>query len=203
MKRGRKGAHLDAYYLFLVYAVLALGTLVLEQPMRKAILWAFLLMVGTVRQAQDEERLELSLPMVGRGALLGLVVAVPAVVLLFQPLSGFVEGLWGESQTPALFYQLCVVAPAAEGSVFRGAVQREKGMLVSAGLYGLGVVLLLLPQLAPLEGGILLGSMVLLGFVYGYVSEQYGLAAGMASQATASLLLGVLPSLLMELRFLV
>ena len=82
--RTREGG--DPYLAFLVFAGLGLGTWAMEPQVRLTILW-IALAAAVLNYAQDE-RLELdySLLNLGRGALLGLIVSLPLLVFLKDPM---------------------------------------------------------------------------------------------------------------------
>jgi len=78
---------------------------------------------------------------------------------------------------------------------FRGILQRERGIAITSALYGLAGVVFFLPIagrffLVLLAVGVGMG---LLGLVYGYVYERYGLAAGMACHAVVNIALFFIP----------
>jgi membrane protease YdiL (CAAX protease family) len=77
----------------------------------------------------------------------------------------------------ALFQALIFVSAPVEELYFRGVLQRERGLLSASVLYGLAGAVFFLPvfrSFALILLAVVL-SMGLLGFVYGYVCNQYGL----------------------------
>jgi membrane protease YdiL (CAAX protease family) len=96
----------------------------------------------------------------------------------------------------ALFQNLVLLAVPIEGLYFRGYLQRERGLVVAALLYGLGQGILFLPGLSGFPAVLIavIVAMALLGFVYGYVCQRYGLSASMSCQATVNLVMLFLPS---------
>jgi membrane protease YdiL (CAAX protease family) len=95
----------------------------------------------------------------------------------------------------ALFQNLVLLAVPIEGLYFRGYLQRERGLVVAALLYGLGQGVLFLPGLSgfPAVWAAVVVATALLGFIYGYVCQLYGLSASMSCHATVNLALLFLP----------
>jgi membrane protease YdiL (CAAX protease family) len=101
----------------------------------------------------------------------------------------------------ALFQALTFVSAPIEELYFRGVLQRERGLLSAAVLYGLAGAVFFLPifrGFALILLAVMLG-MGLLGFVYGYVCNQYGLGASIACHALVNFVLLFLPPVLERL----
>jgi membrane protease YdiL (CAAX protease family) len=105
------------------------------------------------------------------------------------------------SSQAALFQALILVSAPIEELYFRGILQRERGLLSAAVLYGLAGAVFFLPVFRSFALILLavVFSMGLLGFVYGYVCNQYGLGASIASHAMVNFVLLFLPPVLERL----
>jgi len=190
----------EPYFLFMILAALGLGTLMLEQPARLALLWTALAVFGVFYRSGQKVEMSFSLPSVGRGLLLGLVIAVPLLAFLSGPLRSFNETLYGTSDVVYLFYQVCFVSAPVEEFFFRGILQQSKGLSVSTGLYGLTLLLFFLPHTPILVALLVFLALGILGLAYGYVAEKHGLSAAIACRLVVGLLVQVSPSLFVVLR---
>jgi len=192
----------DAYLLFLVFAGVGLGTVLVAQPGRQAVLLVALAVVSLVYRNNHPMDLDFSLASAGRGAMLGLVVSVPLLAFLPHTLERFSESLYGTDNTALIFYQACLVAGPVEEYFFRGIVSECRGSSASTGLYALTGLIYSLPG-APLMGAVIAAlAMGILGIVYAHVHENHGLAAAIACHLTATFVLQVCPSLLASLRLM-
>lgn len=190
----------EPYLLFLIFAGIALGTVLLRQAPRFALLWVTLVVLSLLYRGKHEVDIGFSLPNVGRGALLGLVISVPLLAFLAEPLRAFSEGLYGTRDVVYLFYQVCFISAPLEEYFFRGIVQSQRGSSASIGLYALTALLYFLPYAPPLATFIAFVALGVLGIVYSYVREHYGLAASLACHVVVGFVLQVLPSLIASLR---
>jgi len=198
-KRGKKKqyslAKFDPYWTFLIFAVVGLGTLRIGGEARLLILWLVLLGVGLIYAEEKAIAVQYGLVNLGRGAAVGLVVSLPLLLLAQDALKTTSARLFPWASLAALFQSLILLAAPIEGLYFRGYLQRERGLVVAALLYGLGQGVLFLPGLSgfPVVLAVVVVSAALLGFVYGYVCQRYGLSASMSCHAVVNLVLLFLP----------
>ena len=198
-KRGKKKrytlAKFDPYLTFLVFAVVGLGTLRIEVEARLLILWLLWLGVGLIYADEKAIAMQYGLVNLGRGAVVGLVLSLPLLLLAQDVLKTTSARLFPWASEAALFQNLVLLAAPIEGLYFRGFLQRERGLVVAALLYGLGQGILFLSGLSSFPA-VLVAVVVataLLGFIYGYVCQRYGLSASMSCHATVNLVLLFLP----------
>jgi len=190
----------EPYLLFLVFAGIALGTVLLQQAPRFALLWVTLVLLSLIYRSKHEVEVGFTLPGVGRGALLGLVISVPLLAFLSEQLRAFSERLYGTQDIVLLLYQVCFISAPLEEYFFRGIVQSQKGSSVSIALYAVTALLYFLPHAPLLATFIVFVALGVLGIVYSYVREHYGLAASVACHVVVGFILQVLPSLIASFR---
>ena len=198
-KRGKKKrytlAKLDPYLTFLIFAVVGLGTLRIGVEARLLVLWLLWLGVGLIYADEKAIAMQYGLVNLGRGAVVGLVLSLPLLLLAQDVLKTTSARLFPWASEAALFQNLVLLAAPIEGLYFRGYLQRERGLVVAALLYGLGQGVLFLPGLSafPAVWVAVAVAAALLGFVYGYVCQRYGLSASMSCHAVVNLVLLFLP----------
>jgi membrane protease YdiL (CAAX protease family) len=188
-------ASFDPYWTFLIFAVIGLGTLGVGMETRLLILWLVLLGIGLIYAERQAIAVQYGLLNLGRGAALGLAISLPLLLLARDALQTTSTRLFPLTSQAALFQSVVLLAAPVEELYFRGFVQRERGLVVAALLYGLGEGVLFLPGLGgfPVVLVAVIGTMALLGFVYGYVCQRYGLSASISCHATVNLVLLFLP----------
>ena len=197
-KRGRKRfslAKFDPYWTFLVYAVVGLGTWRIGVEARLLILWLVLLGVCLIYAEEKVVAMQYGLVNLGQGAVAGLVISLPLLLLAHDALKATSARLFPVTSEAILFQSLVLLAAPIEGLYFRGYLQRERGLVVAALLYGLGQGILFLPGLSgfPAVLAAVVVATALLGFIYGYVCQLYGLSASISCHATVNLVLLFLP----------
>ena len=197
-KRGRKRfslAKFDPYWTFLVYAVVGLGTWRIGVEARLLILWLVLLGVCLIYAEEKVVAMQYGLVNLGQGAVAGLVISLPLLLLAHDALKATSARLFPVTSEAILFQSLVLLAAPIEGLYFRGYLQRERGLVVAALLYGLGQGILFLPGLSgfPAVLAAVVVATALLGFIYGYVCQRYGLSASISCHATVNLVLLFLP----------
>ena len=197
-KQGRKRYSLtdfDPYLTFLVFAVVGLGTWRIGGEARLLILWLVLIGVCLVYAEEKAVAMQYGLVNLGRGAVVGLVISLPLLLLAQDVLKTTSARLFPLASQPILFQNVVLLAAPIEGLYFRGYLQRERGLVVAALLYGLGQGILFLPGLSGFPAVLItvVVAMALLGFIYGYVCQRYGLSASIACHATVNLVLLFLP----------
>ena len=194
MTKRRSAALTEPLLLFYIFVGVGLGTVALPQDTRLAVLWTTLALLTLLRWSREGVQMDLSLPAMGRGALLAGVISLPLLVLLPGPLRVFAERLYGTNHVVLLFYQVCFVSAPVEEAFFRGVILEDRGSSMAAGLYAASVLLLFAPHV-PIPAALLITfAAALMGLVYGYVCEHYGLAAAIACHVTSALMLQVIPS---------
>jgi hypothetical protein len=195
------GARRGSLYGFVLYLALAVGTLPLPGEARYVLLWVVLLGLGGLLLLFDEDR-----PLGGSvdplqltwGLGVGFVLSLPLMLTASRALARTSHALVPIEGVPSLFQALMITWPLGETLFYRGAVQREHGLVVAALVAGLGNLLLYMPE----TGGVFAVLFVAvifataLAFIYGYVRQQYGLAAAYACQVMTNLMLIFLPRLL-------
>lgn len=199
-KRASRGASgREPYLLFLVFAGVGLGIVLLDQPTRLALLWVTLVALSLFYRSAHRVEIIFSLPSLARGALLGLVISVPLLAFLSAQLRQFTEDLYATQDIGLLFYQICFVSAPVEEYFFRGVVQGQRGSSVGTALYAATALVYFLPH-DPLAAVLALVAMGLLGMLYGYVRDRHGLAAAIACHVVVGFVLQVVPSLLAAFR---
>jgi membrane protease YdiL (CAAX protease family) len=193
--------HLDPYFAYLVFVGVGLGSLQVNPEVRLTLLWSTLLALSLIYAGLKPVAARYSLANLGRGAIVGLIISLPFLLAVRGVLNASSTRLFPMPSQAALFQALVFVSAPVEELYFRGILQRERGLLNAAVLYGLAGTVFFLPVLRSFAL-ILLAvvlSMGLLGFVYGYVCNQYGLGASVACHAVVNFALLFLPPLLERL----
>ena len=188
-------ATLDPYWAFLVFAVVGLGTWRMGEESRSLVLW--LVLLGACLVYADEKAIVMQYGLVnlGRGIVVALLISTPMLLLARDALRAISANLFPLTSGAALLQNLVLVSAPIEGLYFRGFLQRERGLVAAAMLYGLGQGIVFLPGLSSFPA-VLVGVVVaaaFLGFVYSYVCQRYGLSASISCQATMNLVLLFLP----------
>ncbi len=190
------------HLLFLVFAGVGVATIALPQPGRLAILYVALGVLVLAYPGLGSLEWRFSLPAVGRGALLGLVISLPVWAFVPTQLRAMAGRLYGAGDLALLFYQACLVPAPLEEVFFRGILTPEAGAAAGVGLYALAGLLYFAPH-APFPSVVAaVLAMALLGLVWTYVRESHGLAAATACHLVAAFVLLVWPALLAALRAL-
>lgn len=197
----------DTYLAFLVLLGLAVATFQLDLETREAILWCALLAAGFFYAARAGSRSSRPSGSAGealtgpaRGAALGLLITLPILLIAEPWLAAETAVLLPPTTRAALFMGFVLIAPFAEENFFRGQLQRQHGLIASLATYGLYHILLFLPILYDSAAlGLALALVgAALGFIYGYVFQRYGLAAGTACHMVINLMLLILPNFIQE-----
>jgi membrane protease YdiL (CAAX protease family) len=201
---------LDPLFSCLLYAAIALGTLALRTSARLVILWTTLLVLWLVLQEGRSRRIVYVYRQIGRGALLGLAVGLPIMLLALRPLAAAVPILFVgrepvetvEVSSVTAFVTLALLAPLSEELFFRDVVQRKFGIWIGAGLYAASALLLFLPTAGtryPVVLPSVVGAWSILGIVYAFCYERFGFAATLTCHILANLFLLFGPLLLHNL----
>ncbi|MBN1579274.1 MAG: CPBP family intramembrane metalloprotease [Anaerolineae bacterium] len=212
------GFRLDPYFACLIFAGAGLGTWTLPTCVRLAILWTMLLLLWLVYREGQSIRLRYEFAELGRGGGLGLAICLPLLALTYRQLMVAVPILYVGVSIPSgvvpsteslvvneadvlgafMFVSLVLVAPLAEGLFFRNILHRELGFVVSAGFYAIANAILFLPSADGFWVVLLAvcGVATVLGIVYGFLYERYGLATSIVCHMTANLVLLFVPVVL-------
>lgn len=198
-KGGRKrrgGLGLDAYLSFAIFGAVGLATWPLGQLLRMTLLWLALLAVTLVYASGRRIEVTYTVSGIGRGAVAGLLISLPATILVRDFLLATSQRLFPVDSAVSLLWGLVLVMPAVEALYFRGLLQREKGLWPSVLLYAAAGAIYFLPSTLadylPVLAA-LVGVMAVLGFVYSYVRALYGFAASLACQGIVHFVLFVAP----------
>ena len=197
-RASRGKLEIDAYLAFAIFAAVGVATWGLDQAVRLTLAWSTLLVLAVVHGTGQKVQFSYTLTELARGAVVGVLLAVPVCLVLRDFLTATSQRLFAADSILSLLWGAVLLMPAVEALYFRGLVYRQKGLWPSVLLYaGAGVVYFLpvtwdghLPILAALVCG-----MALLGFVYGYVRAMHGLATSLVCQATINCVFFVLPPL--------
>jgi len=192
----------DAYLLFLIYAGVGVGTVLVAQPGRQALLLVALAIVSLVYRNGHEVDVQFSLANLGRGAILGLVASVPLLAFVPETLARFSESLYNTDNALVVFYSASFAAAPVEEYFFRGIIAERCGSSPSAGLYALAGFIYFLPSAPIARAAIAALAMGILGVVYTYIHENHGLTAAVGCHLAVTFVLQVCPLLLGPLRFI-
>ncbi len=198
----------DTYVAFLVVLGLAVATFQLDLETREVILWCVLVAAGFVylnrtgaRSFRPSGSLRISpLAALSRGAAIGLLLTLP-ILLIAEPFLATEGSQFLPVTTRAsLFMGFVLVAPIVEEFFFRGQLQLQHGLAAGILTYGLYHILFFLPILydSATLGLALAVIGAVLGFLYGYVFQRYGLAASTACHMVVNFMLLILPSFIQE-----
>jgi membrane protease YdiL (CAAX protease family) len=186
---------------FLLMVGVGLASARLSHPLRLSLLWLLLLALILLYAQSGRLKSNYSLLNVGRGALIGAAVALPFYLFVREFFHATASGLYGVTDLQVLLERAVFIVPLLEGMYFRGVVQRERGLLEGAVLFGLAQALYCVSSVetyyAPIAAVVL--GMFLAGLLYGYLYKRYGLTASIAGHAAANLVLFVLPVLAEQL----
>jgi membrane protease YdiL (CAAX protease family) len=182
---------------FLLLVGVGLASIRLSHPLRLSLLWLVLLVLILLYAQSGRLKGDYSLLNVGRGALIGVVVALPFYLFAKDFFYATASWLYGVKDLQVLLERAVFIVPLLEESYFRGAVQRERGLAEGAVLFGLTQVLYFVSAVdvyLAVIVAVLLG-MVLAGLLYGYLYKRYGLTASIAGHVAVNFVLFVLPAL--------
>jgi membrane protease YdiL (CAAX protease family) len=201
-KRYQEALTLDAYLTFAIFAGVGLATWRLDQLLRMTLLWLALLALTLVYASGKRVEVTYSFSGIGRGALAGLLISLPLLLLARDFFLATSQRLLPIDNTLALFWGLVFIMPPLEALYFRGLLQREKGLWAAVLLYAAAVAIYFMPSTlgdyVPVLVA-LIGGMGLLGFVYSYIRTLYGFAASLACQGIVHFVLFILPFLPQEI----
>jgi membrane protease YdiL (CAAX protease family) len=193
----------------LIVAGIGLGTLGMGAAARLAILWTALLILWLAYREGKPFQIAYHYGDLGRGALIGLAVSGPLMLLAFRALTTAIPILFvGLPETSitgvggtTTFVSLVLLAPVAEELFFRDVLHRHLGFWLTTGLYAAAGLILFLPTAGqyPVVLVAVVGVWSALGVMYSYFFERLGLAATLACHITINLVLLFLPAILSPL----
>ena len=208
-KRGTNRFALDPYFAGLIFAAVGLGTLKLGTSPRLAILWSTLLGLWIAYREGQPMRLEYRVADIGRGAGIGLLVGLPLVLVTFRGLVAAIPILYVSTQSSSvlgasgtmIFVSLVLLAPLAEELFFRDVVQRERGFWIAITLYAAAGVIFYLPTAGefPMVLGAVSGATAVLGILYAFLYERYGLTIALACHTAVNTALIFVPAIVAHL----
>ena len=192
------GGHvLNPHIGFLVLCGIGVATFRLEPGLRLTLLWLVLLVLVLIDAESGRFKASYGLLNLGRGVLVGVVVALPFYLFAKDFFHATASLLYGVNDLLVLLERVVVLVPILEEFFFRGVVQRERGLLEGALFFGLAQALYFIPVAGgfPLVVGAFVLGMALLGLLYGYLYQRYGLTTSIACHVAVSFVLLVLPPL--------
>lgn len=193
----RGAAALSPQFGFVVLAGVGLASLRLTHPLRLTLMWLVELVLVLLYAQTGKLKSSYSLINLARGLLVGTVVALPLYLSAPNFFYATASWLYGVKDLQVLLERAVFLVPLLEGVYFRGAVQRERGLLTGAVLYGLaqGLIVMSAGNAYPLVVLSLVLGMIVAGLLYGYLCQRYGLTASIAGHVAVSFVLFVLPAL--------
>jgi len=202
----------DPYFACLIFAAVGLGTLKLDTSPRLIILWTTLLGLWIAFREGQTMQVRYELAEIGRGVAIGLAMGVPLTLIAFRPLVTAIPILYisaepapvvGASAT-TIFASLVLVAPLAEELFFRDVLQRERGFAITVALYAVAGIIFFLPTAGNFSAVLaaVSGASAVLGILYSFLYEQYGLTVALASHTTINLVLLFVPAIIGHLELL-
>ena len=192
---------LNPYLAFLLLLGIGIASFRVDHQLRLALIW--LVLVILVLLYADSGRLKASYSLVNlsRGILTGAVIALPLFVLAKDFFHATALRLYGVDDLQVLVERAVFLVPILEESFFRGIVQHERGRLDGALLFGLAQALYFVSAanvFSVVIVALALGS-CLLGLLYGYLYERYGLTSSIGCHVAVNFVLLVLPTLAVEI----
>jgi len=194
----------NPHLAFLLVLSVGLATRRVEHQWRLAFLWLSLLLVVLLYAESGRLRATFSLANLARGALVGTVLSLPVFLLARSFLLATALRLYGTEHLTVLIERAVFLVPVLEESFFRGVAQRERGHWDAAVLYGLMQALYFLSAADVYPAvvvAVAAGSMIV-GLLYSYVYQMFGLTASIGCHVAVSFVLLALPALLQGLQAL-
>jgi len=188
---------LDPYLAFLLLLGIGIATFRLDHQLRLTVLWLTLLALVLLYAESGRLKANYSLLNLARGALVGTIVALPFFLFARDFFYATASWLYGLNDLQVLLERAIFLVPLLEESFFHGVVQRERGLRDGALLFGLAQVLYFASAagIYPLVIAAVGLGMILLGLLYGYMYQRYGLTSSIACHVAVNLVLLVLPAM--------
>jgi membrane protease YdiL (CAAX protease family) len=197
---------LDPFFAFAIFVGVGLGTLAVRSSPRLVILWTTLLILWVVYRENKSLKVQYQFTEIGRGALIGLAVSAPLLLLAFRALVTAIPILFvSVSQSSVagvpgtiVFCSLVLLAPLAEELFFRDILQQERGLWLGAGLSAAAGLILFLPTAGqyPVVLVAVVGAWAVLGTMYCFFYERLGFVTTLACHITVNLILLFVPAIL-------
>jgi len=186
---------LNPYLAFFLLVGVGMATLRLDHQLRLALLWLVLLILVLLYGESGRLTANYSLLNLARGALVGLVVSLPFFLFAQDFFYATAVRLYGVEDLQVLLERIVFLVPVLEEVFFRGIVQRERGLRDGVLLFGLMQVLYFISvaNVFPVVISAVIAGMVLLGLLYGYMYQRYGLTSSVGCHVTVNLVLLVFP----------
>jgi len=189
----------ESLFVVALYFAVALGTLfLLGLEVRYAVVWTVMAGFGVLFTLADRANPleQVYSSDLGWGMGLGFVIGLPLFIILNQGLADTTRMLFPTIALPNLILFLVFAAPLGESFLFRGMLQERRGFIVSVAAAGLSTLLVFWPAITTIR--ITLAIFIVIVFtalaaMYGYVRVRYSLAAAVACQIIANIMLMVLP----------
>ncbi len=205
--------HLDPYFACLILIGVGVGSLGLPPGVRLPLLWLTMGVLWLVYYEGQVIQMQARFGEVGRGMAVGAAIGLPLLILAYRPLAvaipilyiGRLEGFSTATAPQAVsaismgvFVALVIWAPLSEALFFRHLLRRQRGLWVSVGLYAANGVMMFLPAAG--EYWIILltvsGVTALLGGLYAFLDDRYGLTTSLACHITINLFVLFFPIVL-------
>jgi membrane protease YdiL (CAAX protease family) len=186
---------------FLLLLGVGVATFRLAHPLRLSLLWLVLLVLVLLYAQGGRLKSNYSLLNLGRGALVGIIVALPFYLFAKDFLYATASWLYGVTDLQVLLERAVFLVPILEGTFFRGIVQRDQGLVEGALLFGLAQALYFVSavKVYPVVIVAVMVAMALAGLLYGYLYQRYGLTASISCHVAVNLVLFVMPALVTQL----
>lgn len=187
----------NPHLAFLLLLGTGLTTFRLEHHLRLMLLWLMMLVLVLVYAESGRLKANYTLLNLWRGALVGVVVSLPFFLFARDFFHATAARLYGVADLQVLIERAVFLVPLLEESFFRGMVQRERGLLDGALLFGLAQALYFITavNVYPLVIATMALGMASLGLLYGYIYQRYGLTASIGCHVAANFVLFALPPL--------
>jgi membrane protease YdiL (CAAX protease family) len=208
---GRPRFALDPYFACLIFAAAGLGTIKLGTSPRLLLLWTTLLLLWLAFREGQTLKLRYTFADVGRGAGIGLAFSLPLMLLAFRSLATAIPILYVSAEQPSLagpagttiFASLVLIAPLAEELFFRDVLQRANGLWIAIGLYAAAGVIFYLPTAGKYPAVLVAvsGATAVLGAIYAFLHDRYGLTVSFACHTVVNLVLLCFPALVGHLEW--
>jgi membrane protease YdiL (CAAX protease family) len=186
---------LNSRLAFMLLCGVGVATFRLKHDVRLTLIW--LVQLGLVLLYAESGRLksDYSLQNLARGAVVGAMVALPFSLFQRDFFYATAARLYSVGDLQVLVERAVFLMPILEGCFFRGMVQREKGLLEGALLFGLmqAVYFISVVNVYPAVIAAVVVGLTLLGLLYGYLYQRYGLTASIACHVAVNGVLFVLP----------
>jgi membrane protease YdiL (CAAX protease family) len=184
------------YLAFLLVVGVGLATLRLDHQLRLALLWLVLLVLILLYAESGRLETNYSLLNLARGTLVGLIVSLPFFLFAQDFFYATALRLYGVDDLQVLLERTVLFVPVLEETFFRGMVQRERGLRDGALLFGLAQALYFVSvaNVFPVVIGVVVAGMILLGLLYGYMYQHYGLTSSIGCHVAVNMVLLVFPA---------